>query len=87
MVALRKGNEIKRIYLSNPCNHLYGCILIRSRNAIEIFNDTIYKAWELYYSLDSLDKVLKKDFENNGKDPFYSDSPDKLQIRVYYTHY
>ncbi len=84
-ITIRNENKIKTIYLKNPCWKNHGCILIKSRNSIDIFNDTIFKAWERYYSLDSLEYILEKDLTNYGKDPFYSDNPEKLLIRIYYT--
>ena len=84
-IVIKNKKKNKSVYLRNPCSENYGCILIRSRNSVDIINDTIFKHWEKYYPLDSLDNVLKRDLNNYGKNPFYSDHPEKLLIRVYYT--
>jgi hypothetical protein len=82
-ITLRTDNEIKTIYLQNPCWKNFGCILIKQRNIIQIHNDTINK-YDDFYPLDSLESVLKRDVENNGKNFDLSDSPEKLLIDISY---
>lgn len=86
-ITLKTAKEIKTIYFRNPCWENFGCILIRQRNTIEIHNDTINKSDENFYPLDSLKSVLKRDFENNGKNPKFSDNPEKLLIYISYDHF
>jgi hypothetical protein len=83
---LKTDKELKTIYFRNPCWEDFGCILIRQKNVIEIHNDTINKSDEKFYSLDSLESVIKRDFENNGKNPKLSDNPEKLLFYVSYNN-
>ena len=83
-IILKRDKELKTIYLQNPCWEGLACILIKERNTIKIHNDSVSKYGEQMYILDSLDNFLKRDFENNGKNPILSDSPDKLLIYVSY---
>ncbi len=84
-IILKSDNLIKNVYLKNPCITGTGCILIKERNTIEIHNDTISKwYYNQQYALDSLAVLLKKDLENNGKDPRFSDSPEKFLIYISY---
>lgn len=83
-ITLKSDNEIKTIYFQNPCWENFASILIKQKNTIEIHNDTINKNYENFYPLDSLESVLKRDIENNGKNPKLSDSPEKLLIYVSY---
>ena len=70
--------------MRNPCWEGLACILIKQKNVIEIHNDTINKANENFYPLDSLPQILKRDLENNGKNPKLSDNPEKLLIYISY---
>ena len=83
-ITLKSDNKIKTIYFRNPCWEDFGCILIRQRNVIELHNDTINKNNENFFPLDSLENVLKRDLENNGKNPKFSDNPEKLLIYISY---
>jgi len=83
-ITLKSDNVIKTIYLHNPCWEKFACILIRHKNTIEIHNDTITKNYKVFYPLDSLENVLKRDIENNGKNPTLSDNPKKLLIYISY---
>jgi hypothetical protein len=83
-ITLKSDDEIKTIYFHNPCWENFACILIKQKNTIEIHNDTINKNYENFYPLDSLESVLKRDIENNGKNPQLSDNPKKLLIYVSY---
>jgi hypothetical protein len=85
-ITLKTDKELKTIYFRNPCWEDFGCILIRQKNVIEIHNDTINKSDEKFYSLDSLESVIKRDFENNGKNPKLSDNPEKLLFYVSYNN-
>lgn len=83
-ITLKSDNKIKTIYFHNPCWENFACILIKQKNTIEIHNDTINKKYDNFYPLDSLESVLKRDIENNGKNPMLSDNPEKLLIYVSY---
>lgn len=83
-ITLTSEKKLKTIYFQNPCWENYGCILIKQKNTIEIHNDTISKAWETYYSIDSLENVLRRDIENYGKNPMLADNPKKLLIYLSY---
>lgn len=83
-ITIENDSLIKRVYLRNFCWEGVGCILIRQRNTIEIHNDTINKMYDNFYPLDSLPGVLKRDWENNGKNPKLSDNPEKLLIYISY---
>ena len=78
------AGKIKNIYLKNICRQNYGCILIKMRNVFKIKNDSIFKGYRIYPP-DSLYNILKKDIENNGKDPGFSDRKDRLIISISYT--
>ena len=75
---------MKTIYFQNPCWENFGCILLKEKNVIEIHNNKISKNFGEFYSLDSLKNILKRDYENNGKDPSLSDNPEKLLIQISY---
>jgi hypothetical protein len=83
-ITIENDSLIKRIYLRNPCWTGLACILIKEKNVIKIHNDTINKADENFYPLDSLPNILRRDIENNGKNPRLSDSPEKLLIYISY---
>ncbi|MCL6294026.1 hypothetical protein [Jejuia spongiicola] len=83
-ITLTTDKELKTIYFRNPCWEDFACILIKQKNVIEIHNDTINKNDENFFPLDSLESVLKRDIENNGKNPKLSDNPEKLLIYVSY---
>ena len=83
-ITLENDSLIKRIYLRNFCWEGVSCILIKQRNIIEIHNNTVNKSDGIFYPLDSLSKVLKRDLENNGKNPKLSDNPEKLLIYISY---
>ncbi|SDS68119.1 hypothetical protein SAMN04487764_2787 [Gillisia sp. Hel1_33_143] len=85
-LTLKSAAEIKTVYFRNPCWENFGCILIKQKNTIQIHNDTISKSDRFFYPLDSLANVLKKDFENNGKIPSWSVSPEKLIIFISYDY-
>jgi len=83
-ITIENDSTIKRVYFRNPCWENFACILIKQKNVIEIHNDTINKLDENFYPLDSLTKILKRDLENNGKNPRLSDNPEKLLIYLSY---
>lgn len=83
-ITLKTENILKTIYFQNPCWENFGCILIKEKNVIEIHNNKISKNSGELYSLDSLKNILKRDFENNGKNPSLSDNPEKLLIQISY---
>ena len=80
-LVLRKGDEIKSIYFQNFCYENYRCVLIKQRNTIQIYKDSIIKN-DLFYPMDSLVSILKKDLENFGKVESLCDNPEKLFIYI-----
>ena len=83
-ITLKTEKTLKTIYFQNPCWENFGCILLKEKNVIEIHNNKISKNFGEFYSLDSLKNILKRDYENNGKDPSLSDNPEKLLIQISY---
>jgi hypothetical protein len=83
-ITLKTENTLKTIYFQNPCWENFGCVLIKEKNIFEIHNNKISKKFGELYSLDSLKSILKRDYENNGKDPSLSDNPEKLLIQISY---
>ncbi len=83
-ITIENDNLTKRVYLRNPCWEGFACLLIKQKNVIQIHNDTINKADKVFYPLDSLAQVLKRDIENDGKNPGLSDNPEKLLIHISY---
>lgn len=82
-LTLKNENLIKTVYFRNPCWKNFSCILIKEKNVIEIHNDSVIKS-NKFYPLDSLENVLKRDIENNGKNPSLCDNPKKLLIEISY---
>jgi hypothetical protein len=82
-LTLKSENLIKTVYFRNPCWKNFACILIKEKNVIEIHNDSVIKS-NKFYPLDSLENVLKRDIENNGKNPNLCDNPKKLLIEISY---
>jgi len=83
-ITLRTGNEIRTIYFHNPCLEGDSYEIIKSKNVIEIHNDTIFKHPKSTFPLDSLESVLKKDITNNGINPMLSENSKKLVISISY---
>jgi hypothetical protein len=83
-ITVTTNNELKTIYFRNPCSENIDCALIKQRNIIEIQNDKITKNYEYFFPLDSLESFLRRDIENNGKNPKLSENPDKLLIYISY---
>ena len=81
-ITLTTYKELKTIYFRNPCWEDFGCILIKQKNVIEIHHGTINKNDENFFPLDSLESVIKRDIENNGKNLNLSDNPEKLLIYI-----
>jgi len=83
-ITLKTNKALKIVYFQNPCWKNFGCILIKEKNVIEIHNNKVRKNFGELYSLDSLKSILKRDYENNGKNPSLSDNPEKLLIQISY---
>ncbi len=83
-ITLNTSDAIKTVYLQNPCSEDQSSMMIKSKNVIEIHNDSILKPQINTFPLDSLESILRKDIANNGKDPLLSESPKKLVISVFY---
>jgi hypothetical protein len=83
-ITLRTNNEIRTIYFHNPCWESDSYKIVKSKNVIEIHNDTIFKYEKGSFSLDSLESVLKMDITNNGINPMLSENSKKLVISISY---
>ncbi|GAA4970192.1 hypothetical protein [Algibacter aquimarinus] len=76
--------EIKTIYFRNTCLKEDSFRIIKTKNVIEIYNNKIFKNNKSGLPLDSLENVLRKDIENNGKNLDLSESSEKLTICIQY---
>ena len=85
-IIIKKENTYKNVYLRNPCWEKLTCLLIKEKNILEIHNDKINKIGNIFYPLDSLPKILKRDLENNGTNPELSENPEKLVILISYDY-
>ncbi|MFD0991625.1 hypothetical protein [Tenacibaculum geojense] len=83
-ITLKTGNEIRTIYLHNPCWEKDSYKIIKSKNVFEIHNDTIFKNKKNFFPLDSLESVLRKDIKNNGVNPMFSENSKKLIVSISY---
>ena len=83
-ITLRTNNKIRTIYFHNPCREDDYYKIIKSKNVIEIHNDTIFKHKKGAFPLDSLESVLKMDITNNGINPMLSENSKKLVISISY---
>ncbi len=83
-MTLTTDSEIKTIYFRNTCSKEHSFRIIKTKNVIAIYNDKISKNNESGIPLDSLENVLKKDIDNNGKNLDLSESSEKLTICVQY---
>ena len=83
-ITLKTDDEIRTIYFHNPCWEKDSYQIIKSKNVFEIHNDTIFKNKENFFPLDSLEKILKKDLENNGINPMFSENSKKLIVSISY---
>ena len=83
-ITLKTDDEIRTIYFHNPCWEQDSYKIIKSKNVYEIHNDTIFKNKENFFPLDSLEKILKKDIENNGVNPMFSENSKKLIVSISY---
>lgn len=77
-------SEIKTIYFRNTCSKEDSFRIIKTKNVIAIYNNTISKNNESGIPLDSLENVLRKSIENNGKNLGLSESQEKLTICIQY---
>lgn len=83
-VTFETDKEKKVVYFGNYWPEAYLCVLVKKKNILFMHNDSISKSGEKFYALDSLAPFLKRDLENNGKDPLWSDHPNKLAIYLSY---
>ncbi|GAL68859.1 hypothetical protein [Jejuia pallidilutea] len=83
-ITLTTDNEIKTIYFRNTCLKQDPARIIKTKNVIGIYNNTISKNKEYGIPLDSLESVLRKDIENKGKNLELSESSEKLTICIQY---
>ncbi|WP_204346669.1 hypothetical protein [Psychroserpens algicola] len=83
-MTLTTDSEIKTIYFRNTCSKEDSFRIIKTKNVITIYNDKISKNNKSGIPLDSLENVLRKDIDNNGKNLDLSESSEKLTICVQY---
>jgi hypothetical protein len=82
-ITFENDSVIKVVYFQNPCWERYFGMEVKRRNIIEICNDTIVKA-SYYYSLDSLESMIRKDMQNFGKIPIHCERPEVLIFYITY---
>ena len=85
IIKLTTDKELKTIYFHNVCWDGSSFKGIKQKNVVEIHNDMIKKN-ERIFPMDSLKSVLRRDIENNGKNPQLSENPNKLTILISYDH-
>ncbi|WP_299626772.1 hypothetical protein [uncultured Tenacibaculum sp.] len=83
-ITFTTNNEIRIIYFHNPFQEDGSLKIIKSKNVIDIHNDTILKHELGTFPLDSLQSVLKMDINNNGVNPILSENSKKLVISISY---
>ncbi|WP_299715135.1 hypothetical protein [uncultured Tenacibaculum sp.] len=83
-ITFTTNNEIRIIYFHNPFQKDGSLKIIKSKNVIDIHNDTILKHELGTFPLDSLQSVLKMDINNNGVNPILSENSKKLVISISY---
>lgn len=74
-VQFQKGDTIKNIFLSDVS---WG--FISSRNRLDINNDSVFK--NEAYHIKNIYSILKKHYENNGKDIEFADSAKKAFVVI-----
>ena len=67
--------------MGNPCWLNYACLLIKQKNVIEIYNDSVIKM-NKFFPIDSLENILYRDFHNNGRKENLLQSPEKLLFQI-----
>jgi hypothetical protein len=83
-ITITRDSEIKTIYFRNTCLKEDSIRLIKLKNVIEIYNNTISKNNESGIPLDNLENILRKDIENNGENLSLSESSEKLTVCIHY---
>ena len=84
IISFNDIKGLKSIYLGKLC--LSDTInKIKQNNIIQVHNNYIIKNG-IEYSLENLSQVLKKDYSNQGKNPNYSESPEKIKIFISYDY-
>lgn len=78
-LTLASDKALNTIYFLNTCLEDESMHLIKTKNIIEIHNNKINQN---VFPLDSLESVLRRDIENNGKNPEWSESPEKLIVFI-----
>ena len=83
IIKLKTDKELKTIYFHNICWDGSSFQGIKEKNVVEIHNEMIKKN-ERIFPMDSLKNILRRDIENNGKNPRLSENPNKLTILISY---
>lgn len=86
-ITLKTNDKIKIVYFQNPCLEKESYKPIKSKNIIEIKNDSVLKYPKIKFPIDSLESVLRNDINNYGKNPLLCEDPKKLVISISYDKY
>ena len=82
MIEFATEDEIRRLYLKMNCFEYYHSVVNKVSNILRVRNDSLFKSRDFIGPLDSLVPILRYDLGNYGKDPNYSDAPDKVMVWV-----
>jgi hypothetical protein len=82
-ITFENDSVIKVVYFHNLCWEYYE-IDIKWRNIIDIHNDTASKKNKYFYSLDSLEYLIRKDYGNKGINQEFSETPESLIFSISY---
>lgn len=82
-IRVKNKEYVTDVSISNPCFSKYGCILLKNKNIITLHNDLVERRGR-FYSLDSLEFIIKRDVENYGRNPLYADHPNKVFFKITY---
>ncbi|MDY7395705.1 hypothetical protein UMM65_10660 [Aureibaculum sp. 2210JD6-5] len=82
-ISFKTKNILKTIYFNEFCYSSGMTYCPNLKNIIEITKDSVFKVGDIF-PIDSLFYVMKKDYSNYGKDPSYSDSPERIGIAIQY---
>ena len=79
-LKIESENENFNVLIATTFGQSFGPILIKYKNILSISNDSLKK--KKSYPLIELKTIMKKDLENFGAEPEFSQSPEKLVISV-----
>lgn len=82
-IVYNSGDHFKKISLNAICWEKFACVLIPERNIIQVTKDSVFKTADVL-PIEDLFAIMDKDYHNYGKDPMYSESPDRIGINIIY---